>query len=188
MREVKLDPTAERDSELRLTEEKYDEYQTSNGQLQWVVVTRPEVGFHTSTCASHAHNPTLTAAKCLNKTVKFLKETAHRQRIIPTLDMKTWRNVVYADASLGDVENAKTQGGRAVNLEDAHGKCSTLICRSGKLHRVAQSSFDAETLIAVHHLQGTKNPVDPLTKSLPFNAPTMQIFEEMLTGKAPEKN
>ena len=40
----------------------------------------------------------------------------------------------------------------------------------------------------VHHLQGTKNPVDPLTKSLPFNAPTMQILEEMLTGKAPEKN
>ena len=241
-------------------------------------MTRPEIAFHKSTCASHAHDPTLTAAKCLNKTVKFLKETAHRQRIIPTLDMKTWRNVVYADASLGDVENAKTQGGRAVNLEHAHGKCSTLICRSGKLHRVAQSSFDAETLIAVdatgdgfgialllqeieegppqgllekvlrrsfesghqeraallfpphvmsdgkgtvqacygtkdiackrrqqdiaslrealqigdvagvHHLQGTKNPVDPLTKSLPFNAPTMQILEEMLTGKAPEKN
>ena len=69
--------------------------------------------------------------------------------MIPTLDLHTWNNVVYADASLGNVDNARTQGGRAVNIEDALGKCATLVCRSGKLHRVAQSSFDGETLVAV---------------------------------------
>ena len=91
----------------------------------------------------------MEAAKCLNQTVKHLRETAHRKRMIPTLDLNTWGNVVYADASLGNVDNSRTQGGRAVNLEDARGKCATLVCRSGKLHRVAQSSYDAETLIAV---------------------------------------
>ena len=149
LQEVPLDSSRPRRPDEPLSTSEYKAFRTANGQLQWVIVTRPEVGFRTSRCASASHDPTVEAAKCLNQTVKHLRETAHRKRMIPTLDLNTWGNVVYADASLGNVDNSRTQGGRAVNLEDARGKCATLVCRSGKLHRVAQSSYDAETLIAV---------------------------------------
>ena len=57
-------------------------------------------------------------------------------------------NGTYTDASLANMEMSKTQGGRIVGLEDGH-LAAGIICRSGALKRVAHSSFDGETIIAV---------------------------------------
>ena len=77
LQEVTLDTSRPRRPEEKLSTEEYQAFRTANGQLQWVVVTRPEIGFRTSRCASYSHDPTVEAVKCLNQTVKFLRETAH---------------------------------------------------------------------------------------------------------------
>ena len=100
LQEVPLDSSRPRRPDEPLSSSENKAFRTANGQLQWVIVIRPEVGFRTSRCASASHDPTVEAAKCLNQTVKHLRETAHRKRMIPTLDLNTWGNVVYADASL----------------------------------------------------------------------------------------
>ena len=56
--------------------------------------------------------------------------------------------VAYGDASLGNVEKGRTQGGRIVAIEDGTA-AAAIVARSGQLRRVAHASFDAETIIAV---------------------------------------
>ena len=57
-------------------------------------------------------------------------------RKIPTLDGRTMSLTAYADASLGNLEHSKTQGGRVIGLEDESGKAAGIICHSGSLKRV----------------------------------------------------
>ena len=122
-------------------------YATVNGQLQWVVTSRPEVGCGASKAASLAKNPSVQACIQLKEIIEYVESTADYRRFLPTLSSLNVR--AYADASLGNAENERTQGGRLVTCEDERGKAACIVARSGSLKRVANSSFDAESISSV---------------------------------------
>ena len=123
-------------------------YGTGNGRLQWVVNSRPEIGYPASRCASKAREPNMADCFYLNEAINYVRRTKKLKRFLPTLKHSELMNIAYADASLGNLERSRTQGGRIVGLEDGK-RAAGIVCRSGALKRVTNSSFDGETISAV---------------------------------------
>ena len=94
-----------------------------------------------------AKNPSVQACIQLKEIIEYVESTADYRRFLPTLSSLNVR--AYADASLGNAENERTQGGRLVTCEDERGKAACIVARSGSLKRVANSSFDAESISSV---------------------------------------
>ena len=154
VKEMPLDEKRSKQPWLPATDDELELYRAALGCYSWVQLTRPEVAREASELAAVFHNLTIFDCLQLNKAVRILKEETAKPEhklFLPRLPDVPLKTVALVDAGLGD----RTIGARCIGLMErdlprgAGGPFAPVDVRAGRIHRVAHSPFDAETLIAV---------------------------------------
>jgi hypothetical protein len=87
------------------------------------------------------------------KTVKKLKMVGG-VLVIPKLrTLDDIQMIVFADASLANLDNSGSCGGHLIFLKDSQGQCALVAWHSGKIKRVCRSTLAAETLAMSNALE-----------------------------------
>ena len=146
--EVELEPERKKQKDDEATSEELEDFRSVLGKALWLTKTRPETCRDLSEAASMVTRLTVKDINKLNKVVRRIKNSPERKLFLKRPPLLTSLSVTcIADAALSSHEGERTQGGRCVGLTWGSGcDFAPVEWKSGKIRRVASSSFDAETL------------------------------------------
>ena len=130
----------------QMTESEITEYRGLVGKLNWVTqCTRPDFSFDVSQAGRSFQGGRGEEMIKLIKTTKKMQKTRGAVKI-QRLQEKDVYWEVFCDASLGNVDEGKSQIGYIISLKDETGKRSPIFWKSVRAKRVARSATDAEAL------------------------------------------
>ena len=130
----------------QMTESEITEYRGLVGKLNWVTqCTRPDFSFDVSQAGRSFQGGRGEEMIKLIKTTKKMKKTRGAVRIQRLQERDVYWEV-YCDASLGNVDEGKSQIGYIISLKDETGKRCPIFWKSVRAKRVARSATDAEAL------------------------------------------
>ncbi|CAK9108923.1 Retrovirus-related Pol polyprotein from transposon RE2 (Retro element 2) (AtRE2) [Includes: Protease RE2 [Durusdinium trenchii] len=149
------------------TNEEKELVRAAVGSLTWAAKEgRPDAAAAASLTASSMNELKVQDIVDLNKAINQVRENAKlalRIQAIPMADL-CWG--VVTDASYANVSKGKSQGAYAVLAMDKKvlstgaGKCNILHWRSGKIHRIVNSTLAAETQALSRGLEFTTEAFD----------------------------
>ena len=116
------------------------------GKLNWIQVSRPDIGFETRYLSTILHIAKIKDLHRANKTLKYLK-SEHNVIKFPALsNTNNLFLLTFSDASFGNLPSGHSQAAYVILLCDEQYNCSLLSWNSFKLQRVCTSTLGAETL------------------------------------------
>lgn len=117
------------------------------GKLNWISSqTRPDISFAVSQAASRVNKAKVSDLIEINKLVKKTKSEEVRLKFPKLKNLENSRLVVFADASLGNLEGGGSQGAYTIFIADEDNNCALLSWNSTRIKRVARSVLAAETM------------------------------------------
>ena len=127
-----------------VTEKERTEMRSKIGQILWVArQTRPDVVFDVSVLASRTKDAKIRDLLEVNKVVRRVKTVEMKLKFQKLEGEKVL--LVFADASLGNLDCGGSQGGYFICLADGNGCISPLCWNSKRIRRVVRSTLAAET-------------------------------------------
>ena len=139
------------------------DFQSLMGVLMWLCNSNPALNYRCSSLAGEVNCLTWGAVKRLNEAAKWIKSNVATLPYLASADKCDPRKmtiVCYTDASYQQERGCKTQGGFYICLTDRSkvgatqiSDCHLLSWWSGRLKRVVQSTFQAESYAALEGWQ-----------------------------------
>ena len=174
LKEVPLEKGRATQSHLEATEQERDDTRAAVGSITWAAKEgRPDGAAMASLVASSLSSLKVPDIVDLNKCIKRMKEEAALKIPIQSIPLSELCWGVITDASYANAAKGKSQGAFAVIaydkgvIEKGEGRCNLMHWRSGKIHRVVNSTLAAET--------------QSLSRGLAELTWTVTVFNEFIT-------
>eukprot|EP00913_Durusdinium_trenchii_P000489 g447.t1 len=152
LEEVKLDSGRASQPKSKADSEEKDRTRAAVGSLTWAAKEgRPDAAAMASLVASCLNDLKIQDILDLNKAIRNVRKEASLCIRIQPIAPEDIAWGVFTDASYANASKGRSQGAFAVvaldkkTLTEGKGKCNLLHWRSGKIHRVVNSTLAAET-------------------------------------------
>jgi ribosomal protein L22 len=127
----------------KLNQEEITKYRSLLGQMNWLARnTRPETSYAVSKLSVGENNMNVSKFNELRMLARKTKST--NQEITYKKLGKDIKIVAFSDASYANIEEARTQLGNIILIQDNEGKIGTIMWSSNKSKRVNKSVLEAE--------------------------------------------
>ncbi len=157
------------------------ELRATIGALMWVACsTRPDISVDVSMSAAKLSNPTKGDLRKINKTIRYLKGTAHKTITYKKMGNSNLRMIAFGDSAFQNLTNAGTQGGIIVGLSPDDGIDSGTVpfamvgYKSNKIRRVVTSTFSGELINQ--------------TATFDLGAHVRDMYDELKNGKQTKRS
>lgn len=131
-----------------LTNTEYTQLRSIVGRLNWVAQgTRPDLAYDVVDLSTKFKNACVHDLIRATKNIRKLKQGSCTIFYPFLAEIKTWRIIVFSDASHANLsDGVSSMGGHIVFLADANNHCCVLSWQANKIKRIVRSTIAAEAL------------------------------------------
>ena len=145
LKEIEINASRKRETNLPLTEKEKTDLRSAIGQLNWLATqTRPDLSYSVSSLGSSLKEACVRHILKANKLINYCK--MHQASLFfPKLNISNIKVKCYADASYGKLPDGGSQGGIFVELLSEEKTCP-ISWQSKRIKRVVDNVMAAEAL------------------------------------------